>query len=381
MSNITELQNIPEVSFIGGLTLEQVKEQIIQDYTLKYQELTGQGADLSDADPTRLLLLTFAQQFYQGLQYVDWIGKKQLLKYSDGEYLDNLAANKGLTRNPASYANTLLKFSLQNARTSATGIPAGTRVSNLLGVYFMTASYAEIPAGEMTVTVKGVALEAGAASNGLHIGDLNQIVDPIPYIFSVTNTTVSSGGADVEDDDSLTRRVFMYPGSYSTAGAEAAYVYWAKAFRADVSDVKAYSPAPSQATVLFMLNTGLPTDADVAAMTAHLSDKTIRPLTDRLTVQAPTPVSYNIGLTYYIDRTNAAEALTIQSNVAAAVAAYKAWQRSIGRDINPTELIYRIRAAGAKRVALTAPAYTVIDNESVPVLGTESVVYGGLEEG
>ena len=68
MSNIPELRNIPEVSFIDNLTLAQVREQTIQDYAVKYQELTGEDVVLSDADPIRLVLLAFAQQFYQGLR-------------------------------------------------------------------------------------------------------------------------------------------------------------------------------------------------------------------------------------------------------------------------------------------------------------------------
>lgn len=381
MSNIPELQNIPDVSFIDGLTLAQVRDQILQDYALKYQELTGESAELSDADPVRLVLLTFAQQFYQGLQYIDWAGKKNLLKYSYGEALDNLAANKGIKRNPASYATTTLRFSLQNARTSATSIPAGTRVSNMAGVYFMTSSYVEIPAGELTVTVQGVALEAGQAANGLPVGTIIQIVDPTPYIYTVTNTTASAGGADVESDADLTERIFLYPASYSTAGAEAAYNYWAKTYRADVSDVKAYSPAAGTVTVLFLLDGGLPNDSDIAGMTEHLSAKTVRPLTDRLTVQAPTVISYDINLAYYIDAADSAQATTIQAKVAAAIAEYKAWQQAIGRDINPSQLIRKVMDAGAKRVEVTAPVYTPVDAASVAVLGTESVSYAGLEEG
>lgn len=381
MSNIPELQNVPDVSFIDNLTLENVRDQIMEDYTKKYQELTGEGLELPAADPIRLALLTFAQQFYQGLQYVDWAGKKNLLKYSYGEALDNLAANKSIKRLPAGYATTYLQFSIQNTRTSATGIPAGTRVSNLAGVYFMTSTYAEVPAGEKSVLVQGVALTPGEGTNGLPVDTITQIVDPIPYIYRVTNTTETAGGSDVESDDSLTERVYLYPSSYSTAGAEAAYIYWAKTFRSDVTDVKAYSPEASKVTVLFLLESGLPGDEDVAGMYEYLSAKTIRPLTDNLTVQAPATVPYNIQLTYYIDSADAANALAIQTNVNNAIAAYKVWQQKIGRDINPTELIYRIRAAGAKRAAVISPAYTTIDNESVPVVGTQSITYGGLEEG
>ena len=51
MSNIPDLQNVPELSFIDNLTLAQVREQILQDYATKYRELTGEDAVLSDADP------------------------------------------------------------------------------------------------------------------------------------------------------------------------------------------------------------------------------------------------------------------------------------------------------------------------------------------
>ena len=381
MSNIPELQNIPELSFIDNLTLAQVREQIIQDYATKYQELTGEDAVLSDADPVRLVLLTFAQQFYQGLQYIDWAGKKNLLKYSYGEALDNLAANKGIKRNPASYATTTLQFSLQNARTSATSIPAGTRVSTNAGMYFMTSSYVEIPTGQLTATVQGVALEAGVIANNIPAGNIVQIVDPVPYIYTVTNTTASVGGADIEDDESLTERIYLYPSSYSTAGAEAAYIYWAKTYRADVSDVMAYSPAAGKVTVLFLLDSGIPNSTDVEGMTEHLSAKNIRPLTDQLTVQAPTIVTYNLELAYYIDSADSAQAAAIQAKVTAAIADYKSWQQAIGRDINPSQLIRRVMEAGAKRVEVMSPAYAPIDPTSVAVVGSETVSYGGLEEG
>lgn len=381
MSNIPELQNVPDVSFIDNLTLEQVSKQILQDYAARYRELTGEDAALSAADPVRLVLLTFAQHIYQGLQYVDWSGKKNLLKYSYGEALDNLAANKGIKRNPASYATTNLQFSLQNARSSATGIPAGTRVSNQTGAYFMTTTYSEIPAGEIATTVQGVALEAGEALNGLPANTIVQIVDPVPYVYAATNTTVTAGGSDVEDDASLTERIYLYPSSYSTAGAEAAYIYWAKTYRSDVADVMAYSPAAGEVAVLFLLDSGIPGDSDITGMAEHLSAKTIRPLTDKLTVHAPETSEYNLELAYYIDKADAAQATAIQAKVTAAIADYKTWQQVIGRDINPSQLIRRIMEAGARRVEVVQPTYTPVDPTTVAIIGTEIVSYGGLEEG
>ena len=44
------------------------------------------------------------------------------------------------------------------------------------------------------------------------------------------------------------------------------------------------------------------------------------------------------------------------------------------------KLMKRIILAGAKRVEITAPVFTVIPESSVGVLGTQTVNYGGLED-
>ena len=59
---------------------------------------------------------------------------------------------------------------------------------------------------------------------------------------------------------------------------------------------------------------------------------------------------------------------------------YEVWQKSmLGRAIDPSELVYRIKAAGAKRVALPLPAYAAIESYQVAVEDNVTVTYGGLE--
>ena len=71
----------------------------------------------------------------------------------------------------------------------------------------------------------------------------------------------------------------------------------------------------------------------------------------------------------------------LQSINKVAVNAYVDWQRAIGRDINPDELRARIMAAGAKRIVVTAPVYTVVSGTKVAVLQGDAVAsYGGLED-
>ena len=104
-------------------------------------------------------------------------------------------------------------------------------------------------------------------------------------------------------------------------------------------------------------------------------------MSDLVTVSAPEVKTFDISLTYYIARSNQASATTIQEKVAAAVQDFITWQTTeIGRDLNPTELIRRVREAGAKRVVLEAPDFAVISETQVAQLGTKAVAYGGMED-
>ena len=382
MSDIAELHSVPAVSFIDNITLDQLHTQLIEDYQNKYFELTGEKRELPLADPVRLILQAVALKLYQGYQYIDRTGKMDLLKYAYGEYLDNIAALKGLYRREATGAMTTLRFTASAVRTSVTPIPGGIRARDDAGNVFATDQYAEIPAGQTYADVRATAITPGKAANGLPKNSIELFVDPVPYIQSVTNTVESSGGDDREDDGDLTYRVLMHPTSYSVAGPKEAYEYWARTFRNDIADVMVYSPAPTKVDIRFMLEGGVAPDETVCGqLSAFLQNRDIRPLTDEVTVSAPEDVPYTIALTYYINRSDAYRAAEIGDSVQKAIEAYKAWQRKIGRDVNPSELIRRIVAAGAKRVTLTEPAYHALENTQIAKFyETGETLYGGLED-
>lgn len=129
-----------------------------------------------------------------------------------------------------------------------------------------------------------------------------------------------------------------------------------------------------------MTNGELPTKTVIDGVAAYLQDENIRPLTDKVTVLAPEAVKFNIAFTYYVNLSDQSKAGTIQAEVAQAVADYIEWQtRTIGRDINPSELMKRIVAAGAKRAEITSPVFTTVPDTSVARIGTQTVTYGGVE--
>lgn len=382
MSEIAQLKNLPEISFIDNLTMKEVEEIAKSGYSESVKAATGKTPTLYPASVPAVILKEMTLLAYQILQYVDAGPKQTLLKYSAHENLDNLAGNYGLTRRQAEKATVTIRFTLADAKQpGAVGIPAKTRVRTEDGIYFETMEYAEISPGSQSVDVEAEALEEGAGSSGIEEGQINQLVDPIPYVASAVNVTASSGGTDVESDDSLTERTYLVPSTYGCAGTPDSYEYFAKAWRNDVKDVSVESPSPCVVDIYFTLADGtIPSKADCEAMQEHLRDDARRPLTDLVNCKAPTEIEYSINVTYTIAQSKSKIAITVQNAVNAAIEEFKVWQRSMGRDIDPAELIAQIKNAGAKRVKITAPTDVVVANTQIPKLASCNVVYGGLED-
>lgn len=381
MSNISELANVPDISFIGYMTLQETEEQLRAEYTRIYREQTGKELTMGDADPKNLLIKAFALIEYQTMQYVDAKGRAELLKTSTGESLDALVALLGLTRQAAQRATAKERFSLAEARNETVAVPAGTRVKTQGGRYFNTLSYTEIPPGDLYVETMIQAEEGGTESDGIQIGEINVLVDPIPYIASVENVSESTGGLDTESDDSLTERAFLAPSRFSCAGPRDAYEYYVRAWRSDVGDVQIVSPEPCTIAIYFVMEDGrLPNEPERESLKEYISGETLRPLCDKVVCVEPAEVEYRIELTYWIGESDQKSAGSIQERVNAAVQGYQEWQRHLGRDINPTELIAKIREAGAKRVKLIAPADATVEKTELPKCTEAEVTYGGLED-
>ena len=378
---IDEILNLPDVSFIDDMQLEDVQGQLIRDYQNRYKEITGKDIVLDRAEPMSLILYALSVQVYQALLYVDKTGKQDLLKYSYGEYLDNLAAMKGIAREKAKPARVMIRFTLSGIRPSTVEIPAGTRVTDG-EIYFQTESYAAIPAGNTSADVAAECMTSGTSGNDLGIGELNVLVDPVPYVAKVSNTEPTSGGADIEDDDTLKDRIYIAPSKYSVAGPEESYRYWVKTYNSNISDVLIYSDDPVDVIIEFIMNNGeLPSESMILGVQKFLADEQIRPLTDRLTVKAPDTVDYKVNVKYFVNKSDLKKVDTIKAAVEAAVDDYVAWQRSkIGRDINPSQLIQQMVSAGAKRVEVTFPVFQVIGKVNVAKLSSKTVTYGGLED-
>ena len=392
MSNIAEFADIPEYSVTGNLTLQGARDLVMDIYTENYKKVYAKAPPLYDSDPLTLTLKSMAMLYYMAMQVAERRALAAMLKSAEGAQLDNIGLPFGVKRNPATYATVTIRFTLSAEQKSVAMIPQGTRIRTGAGIYFATTEYAQIDIGETSVDVLAKAEEVGAESNGIPPGVIDTLVDAIPFVAGAVNIDTSSGGADVESDDSLTRIIWLSPTTYSCAGPRDAYEFWAMSFRSDIENAIAISPRsqPCTAYIYFMLTGGkMPSEKDISEMETFMMNEARRPMTDLVICKAPEEVEYSIDFTYYIGASSKKNADIVQRNVAQAVQEYQDWQRSIGRDINPMELIYRLRAAGVKRVEMREPAFKVVESGAdkekalvqIPKLsGQPTVVYGGVED-
>ena len=181
---------------------------------------------------------------------------------------------------------------------------------------------------------------------------------------------------------------------YSCAGSKGGYIYFAKKVSTEIQDVVVNTPTDGEVKLYVLMDNGSIADSEMKNLVlAACSADSARPLTDHVSVEDPEVVSYSIDLTYYIPSNSSQSAADIETAVNEAVEEYIAWQcGKLGRDINPTELIYKVRAAGAKRVVINSPVFTVLRDgetfntvaESVPQIATSSpsttITNGGFED-
>lgn len=368
---------MPDVNFIET-DPEKIKSDIINRYE------SAAGRTLSAGDPVRLLLLTIASEIIQLRQVFNHGAQQNLLTYAQGRYLDALGVFLDTARQPADKAVTTIQFTLTQALSSAFFIPAGFQVS-AGNVIFETTELVTIAPGDLQGTAQAECTQAGTIGNGYLSGQISTIVAPLAFLASAVNTTESIGGSDIESDASYAERLRLKPNSFSVAGPEKAYIFHAFSVSPSIIDVAIDSPTPGVVNVYTLLTGGaLPSTAFLQEVEDYLSGEEIRPLTDEVHAKAPTAYSYSVNVDYYVLQSDAVRLSAIQTAVQAAVTDYVAWQQAkIGRDINPDELIKRVRDAGAGRILHTTltPAFKTLTKSQVALCASVTVTFKGLEDG
>ncbi|AIF51265.1 baseplate J/gp47 family protein [Pelosinus sp. UFO1] len=368
--------NLPDITF-AEKDAKIIENEIIQSY----EEVSEQS--LAVGDPRKKLLQSEVPIIVGQRSLIDYSAKQNLLAYAVDDILDHIGILVGCTRLPAKAATSTIRFTLSVERSQPTTIEAGKRVTSGDNIFFATVSEAVIPPGTITIDSKVQCLTEGTIGNGYGIGELKTLVDPIPYVSSISNITVSEGGIDIEANDPYRDRIQQAPESFSTAGPDGAYIYWAKTASSTIIDVEVYSPSPGVVHICPLVTGGeIPGQEILDAVLAICSDKKVRPLTDNTYAVAPEQVEYTIDVSYWIDKQNENLASSIRTKVNQSVSDYRTWQKSkLGRGIDPSELIKVMKNAGAKRVAVATPIYQALNkNQVAKEQENITVNYGGIEE-
>lgn len=325
------------------------------------------GITLAPADPRRTFLESICYCIGLIQKQQDTTGKLNLLYFSKGEYLEHLANLLDVQRLPASFAGTKVEARLSTTLNYDVTIPAGIRITAGDEIYFSISSPITIKSGELKAEGIAKCTQAGTIGNNYVAGQINKIVDNLPFVVNIANTETTTGGEEIETDEHLRERTREAPESFSTTGPDGSYVFWTKTASPAIADVAVYSPSPGVVHVRPLLEGGeLPNTQLLQDIEDILNAKDRRPLTDQVKALEPEQVEYDINVKYYISSNDAEQENTLKMAIEKAIRQdYVLWQKSaLGRDIDPNQLIYIMRGAGAGRIEVTSPIYTELTKDT-----------------
>jgi phage-related baseplate assembly protein len=381
--------NFPDIQFVET-DPRAIEQGIISGFEAAARE-AGHPVSLASGDPRRLFLLSLAAWNIQERVIQNHTARQELVKYAEAAALDNLLVYWGPPgkRLEAASAKTTLKFTLPAVMSSSVVVPAGTQVGASDKIAFATDEEAVIPAGQTSVTVSATAIEPGTEHNGYAPGKVTHIQNwDVSFAVAATNTTESGGGADRETDQAFRDRGYLLPMNVAVCGPADRYKLLAKTANPGIVDVAVWNKEEhtgnrdDAGTVMInplMVGGKLPTQAVLEDVYAIVTRRDLKPIADKVIVEAPTVVNYTIDLTFFIDRADSISAESIRNSVTQAVNGFVDDTKiQLGVDINVTDLIARIRNAGALRVNVKSPKQTIVSVNEVAIPTNITVNYGGL---
>jgi uncharacterized phage protein gp47/JayE len=299
--------------------------------------------------------------------YLDWLSRQLIYDTAETDLLERWGSIWGIARKAATAATGTVTFTGSNGAV----VLAGTVLVAYDGQQYSTAANATISAGVAVATVNAVL--AGVAGNRT-TGQTFTLQSPVLGVNSSAVASAMTGGADIEDDDSLRSRLLARISATPHGGAKHDYEAWAL----EVAGVTRAWVFPQElgigtVTVRFMMDdtyaNGIPFSGDVTTVAAHIDP--LRPVTAAVTVAAPVAVPLNFTVAGLNPSTAAVKAAITQELT-----------DLIKREASPGGTIYlsHIReaisiAAGEVDHSLTSPsANVVMTTGNITTMGTVSYV-------
>ena len=195
----------------------------------------------------------------------------------------------------------------------------------------------------------------------------DSVVPPVPAV--------------MESDADLRVRTPQAFEGLSVAGPTAAYEFFGLSADGRVADVSAVSPSPACVTISVLSREGDGTASQelIDIVASALDGEEVRPVADRVTVQAAEIVPYEIDATLYIYPGPESEPIRQASEQK--LQAYIADQRRLGRDIRLSAIYAALHVEGVQRVELAQPLADMVlnDNQASNCTGY-TITVGGYDE-
>jgi phage-related baseplate assembly protein len=364
-----------------------IAQAMLVGFQAGYAAATGIPLTLGDADPRRYELLYQADLISQSYAAGNWVSKQNLLKYAVGANLDNLGSfwgDLGLRLQP-SQAECSLTFSLAAVSAVDVTVPSGTSASTVDGtLVYSTLEDCVIPAGSLFNSTLAQCTTPGKIGNGPSLNQVSVLQNwSQPYVVTVFNETVPSGGADLETDDHYRIRLYKLPKGLSTCGTKESYEFYALSANPSIAMVSVYSDAGISGTVIItpLMDGGvIPTDIELGQVQAATSGDNNRPLADQVIVAVPVPHAYRVQVSACLPLILSGQESALLSNGYAAISAYIANEtNSLGGYIDPTPLATALSNIGFIDVDVSFPLFEVLlYNEQPTIVDDPEFDYGGL---
>ncbi|SNY91397.1 Phage-related baseplate assembly protein [Cohaesibacter sp. ES.047] len=177
-------------------------------------------------------------------------------------------------------------------------------------------------------------------------------LEVIGWSRNVERKVIDEDAGIYEDDDDLRERIHMAPESWSTAGPQGGYEFWAETVEA-VKDAQAISPSPAVVEIYVVgHDTSVPaTEGLLADVTAAISADNRRPIADRVSVHSADIVPYDLVATIKVQSGPSPD--VIQAEAEKALAAYQESRAYIGKSLPASALYAALTVAGAEEVSLS----------------------------
>ncbi|XWJ90618.1 baseplate assembly protein [Phytobacter ursingii] len=195
------------------------------------------------------------------------------------------------------------------------------------------------------------------------------------------DTTIPPTAAVMESDTDLRLRAQQAFEGLSVAGPVGAYEYHGRSADGRVADISVVSPSPACVTITVLAREGDGTaGADLLAVVEKaLNAEDVRPVGDRVTVQAAEIVPYQVAAILYFYP--GPEAEPIRATAEQKLTAYITAQHRLGRDVRRSAIYAALHVEGVQRVELTEPVNDIVlDRHQASFCTAYAISEGGTDE-